>query len=290
MTGYLLVLCAAVLWALIGPLSKFLFAEGVTPLEVAFWRSTIGWGLFAVQALALRTGQRAKASDLPALAAFGLVGVALFYGSYQVAIEHVGAALGSMLLYTAPAWVALLSRLVLAEPTTPAKLCAVAATILGVALVSLSGGGTVKPSALGVLAGLTAGFTYALYYIFGKKFLTRYDTATLFLYALPVGSLCLLPFVHFAPKSPSAWALLVLLSAATTWGGYSVYYAGLKRLEATRAAVVATLEPVIAAWLAWWWWNERFGPAGYLGSGLILAAVLLMVAEGARRRPTGSPS
>ncbi len=289
MAGYLLVLCAAVLWGLIGPLSKFLFIEGITPLEVAFWRSVIGWGLFAAQAL-IRGAGRAQTRDLPVLAAFGLVGVSLFYGSYQVAIGLVGAALGSVLLYTAPAWVALLSRLVLGEAMTPGKLCAVAATIFGVACVSLSSGGTVQPSALGVLAGLTAGFTYALYYIFGKKYLSRYETATLFLYALPVGALGLLPFVEFSQKTPTAWAFLFLLSATTTWGAYSFYYAGLRRLEATRAAVVATLEPLVSAWLAWWWWDERFGPTGYLGSGLILAAVLLMVAEAARRRPAGAPA
>ncbi len=290
MSGYLLVLCAAVLWGLIGPLSKFVFAEGITPLEVAFWRSVIGWGLFAAQA-ALRGAGRAQTRDLPILAAFGLVGVSLFYGSYQVAIGLVGAALSSVLLYTAPAWVALLSRLVLGESMSAAKLAAVAATIFGVACVSLSGGGTIEPSALGVLGGLTAGFTYALYYIFGKKYLGRYGTVTIFLYALPVGALGLWPFVHFAHKSATAWAFLILLSATTTWGAYSVYYAGLRRLEATRAAVVATLEPVMAAWLAWWWWDERFGPAGYLGSGLILSAVLLMVAEGARRgRGVGEPA
>lgn len=281
--GYLLVLCAALLWALIGPVSKGIFAQGVSPLEAAFWRSLIGWGLFAADAL-VRGSVRARTRDLPALALFGLVGVSLFYGSYLLSIDLVGAALAAVLLYTAPAWVAVLSRLVLAEPLDAGKLGAVAATVAGVACVSFTGGGSVRLSVPGILLGLTAGFTYALYYIFGKKYLHRYPTSTIFLYALPVGALGLLPFVTFAPKNAAAWGLLLLLSATTTYGAYSIYYAGLKRLEATRAAVVATLEPALSAVLAWWWWDEHFGLAGYLGSALILSAVLFMVLQGAKPR------
>ena len=103
-----------------------------------------------------------------------------------------------------------------------------------------------------------------------------------------MGALCLLPFVDFQPKTSATWAFLLLLSATTTYGAYTVYYAGLKHLDATRAAVVATLEPVVSAALAWWWWNERFGPLGYVGSVLILSAVLVMVATEARRAPAGT--
>ena len=277
MAGYLLVLCAAVLWGLIGPLSKFLFAEGITPLEVAFWRSVIGWGLFAAQA-ALRGAGRARTGDLPVLAAFGLVGVSLFYGSYQIAIGLVGAALGSVLLYTAPAWVAVLAWLMLGESMTGNKILALCLTLVGVACVSLgpsllSGRGLGAVNLPGILLGLLSGLSYATYYIFGKRYLGRYATPTLFLYALPVGCLCLLPFVSFGHKSWQAWLTLAALGLTTTYGAYSVYYAGLRRLEATRTAIVASLEPVLAATLAYVWWNERFDVSGYLGSALILGAV-----------------
>ncbi len=284
--GYIYVLCAAALWALIGPLSKQAIALGVSPLEAAFWRSAIGWSCFATHALATRAWKLQR-KDAPAVACFGLLGVSTLFGSYVLSISMVGAALASVLLYTAPAWVAVLSCLMLGETMNPHKLAALVMTLAGVALVSLgpaitSGEGLGAVNLTGIALGLLSGFSYATYYIFGKLYLGRYSTPTLFLYALPVGCLGLLPFLHFGHKSPQAWLVLALLAVTTTYGAYSVYYAGLRRLEATRVAIVATLEPVLAAGLAYLWWDERFDALGYAGSALILAAVLCAILGGSR--------
>lgn len=285
--GYLYVLCAAALWALIGPLSKQVISLGVSPLEAAFWRSAIGWGFFATHALA--TGAwRLQRKDAPAIASFGIIGVSTLFGSYVLSISMVGAALASVLLYTAPAWVAVLAWLTLGERMHAHKLAALVMTLVGVACVSLgpalvSGKGLGAVNLPGILLGLVSGFSYATYYIFGKRYLGRYATPTLFLYALPVGCLGLLPFVTFTPKSGETWLFLVLLAVTTTYGAYSVYYEGLRRLSATRTAIVATLEPVLAAGLAYLWWDERFDLMGYLGSALILAAVLCTILGGSRR-------
>lgn len=285
MVGYGYVLCAAILWGLIGPLSKLAFAAGMDTLEVAFWRTALAWCFFAVQAVATKE-TRVAARDVPAVVGFGVVCIAGLFGTYMVAVDAGGAALASVLLYTAPAWVALLSWLFLREPMGGFKVAAVVATVAGVAGVSfgpeLTGGIGFGPKA--VLFGLLSGVTYALYYIFGKCFLARYKTPTVFLYALPVGALVLLPFVHFTRPTVQGLLPCLALAVLSTYGAYSVYYAGLKRLEATRAAVVATLEPVVAAGLAYALFGECFGPMGYLGAGLIIASVLLTIWDGARER------
>lgn len=295
MSGYLYVLAAAALWGLIGPLSKLSFAAGMDTVEVAFWRTTLAWILFAAQAIANRETHIAR-RDLPAVAGFGVAGIAGLFGAYVVAVAAGGAALASVLLYTAPAWVALMSWLFLKEPMGGYKIAAVVATILGVAGVSLGpgdGGGAVDSRAIAY--GLLSGITYALYYIFGKYYLGRYKTPTLFLYALPVGSLTLLPFTTFTAPTLAGAVPCLVLAVCSTYGAYSLYYAGLKRLEATRAAVVATLEPVMAALLAFAMFGERFDAMGYLGAGLIIASVLATIWDGARERlrapipPTPNP-
>lgn len=284
--GYALVALAACLWALIGPVARFAFAAGMDPLEVSFWRAALGWVLFAGQALATRrTAVRAR--DLPTVVAFGVVGVAGLFGFNTLAVDHGGAALASVLLYTAPAWVALLAWLLRYERLTGGKLAAVALTLAGVWGVAEGGAAearAVTPAALGF--GLAAGFSYALFYVFGKRYEGRYATPTLFLYALPAAALVLLPFLDRArlgDHPPQAWVAVGVIVVASTFLSYTVYYAGLRRLEATRAAVVATLEPVVAAALAGAVWGEAFGPLGYVGAALILSAVLLSVLGG--RRP-----
>lgn len=283
--GILLVLAAAVMWGVIGIFTKFILAEDVSALEIAFWRAMFAWVLFTVHAKYMKA-VKVKRSDLPVLLAFGFVCVTLFYASYQLAIRDVGVALAAVLLYTAPAWVAFLSRLLLGETMNTAKLACVAMTIAGVACISLGpslfSGRDIDFNLFGFAAGLVSGLTYALYYIFGKKFLHRYSTPTIFVYALPFGALLLLPFVDFAPKSLETWALLFGMATVTSYGAFSVYYAGLKRLEATHAAVIATFEPVVAALTAFTLFGESFGIWGYAGSALIIGAVLLVVLGGNR--------
>jgi len=285
MLGYCYVLCAAVLWGLIGPLSKLAFAAGMDTLEVAFWRTGLAWLLFAVHAVTRHETHLAP-RDLPAVVGFGVVGIAGLFGTYMVAVAAGGAALASVLLYTAPAWVALLSWLFLGEPMGGFKVAAVVATVAGVAGVSFGAGlgGGAGLSAKAVFFGLLSGMTYALYYVFGKYYLGRYKTPTLFLYALPVGALVLFPFVRFTRPTVPGFLSCLALAVFSTYGAYSVYYAGLKRLEATRAAVVATLEPVVAAVLAYVLFGECFGLSGYIGAGLIIGSVLLTIWDGARER------
>jgi DME family drug/metabolite transporter len=282
MRGYAYIFAAAILWGLIGPFAKLAFQEGITPLEVAFWRAVLAWCCFGPQALVQRQ-IRVAASDLPALGLFSLTGVFLFYGSYQLAVQKGGAALASVLLYTAPAWVALLAALFFKEKMTPMKTAALLTTLAGVALVSLGSGagfaGGSGETASAVFFGLVAGFCYSLYYIFGKYFGTKYSAATVFFYILPMGAVCLLPWLHPTPKSWTAWWALLWIAVLSTYGAYHCYYAGLKHLEAGRAAIAATLEPVVAAVVAFFWWGEFFAPAGYLGSLLILAAVIMTIRD-----------
>jgi len=274
--GYLYLLLAAFLWGLIGPVSRLAFQEGLTPLAVAFFRAGIAWVFFGLHALLLRQVRVERRDALPLLL-FGLVGVSLFYGSYQLAVVYGGAALASVLLYTAPAWVALLSLVVLKEPLDRTGLLAVALTLLGVGFMCVGGGSGVRVLSLALFFGLLSGFTYALYYIFGKLYLPRYATPTLFLYALPMGALGLLPWVEFAPLSLRAMEALLFLGVFSTYGAYLAYYAGLKRLPATRASVVATLEPVVANLFAFLLFREVLSLWAYLGAGLVLLAVVLTV-------------
>ncbi|MDC0336191.1 DMT family transporter [Pseudodesulfovibrio sp.] len=283
--GFLYVLAAATMWGVIGIFAKEVLAEGISALEIAFWRAALAWVMFLVHAT-VKKQVKVNRADLPALFSFGFICVTLFYGSYQLAIRDVGMAMAAVLLYTAPAWVAFMSWIILREEMTSTKIACVAMTIVGVACISLGptllNGGDLDINVFGLAAGLVAGFTYALYYIFGKKFLHRYATPTIFIYALPFGAALLWPFVDFQPKSAYAWTMLISMAAITAYGAFTAYYAGLKRLEATRASVIATFEPVVAAMFAFLLFGEKFSLLGYAGSCLIIAAVFMVVMSGSK--------
>ena len=280
----LLILTAAVLWGLLGILGKQAQAAGVSPLEVAFWRAAMAGGLYALHTAVIRA-PLPRGRDLWITAAFGIAGVSVFYGTYQLAVRAGGASLASVLLYTAPAFVALMGWAFLRERLGLRELAAVAGTLAGIALISFGGGQgvTVGPAALGF--GLAAGFTYSLYYVYGKAFFHRYAPPALLAVALPVGALGLLPLVEFAPKTAPAWGSLLALSFFSTYLAYLAYSAGLRHLNATRASVIASLEPVVAAALAALLYAERLSALALLGAALVIGAALLLSVEKKETHP-----
>ncbi len=250
-------------------------------MEVAFWRAVITWFCFGIQAIIIKEARIDK-KDFPLLAVFAFFGISLFYISYQLAVKQAGAAFASVLLYTAPAWVVICSYFVYKEKLTILKMGAVGLVIIGVFLISKTGGSVNAGKHIGfmaVAAGLLSGFCYSLYYTIGKYFSTKYASATLFLWILPMGALGILPFVQFADKTPLAWGALISVSVVSTFFANFCYYQGLKYLEAGRASIVATLEPVVAAITAYIFLGEYFSFLGYVGAGLIILAVISTICE-----------
>ena len=278
--GYLMVLIAVSCWALIGPLGRFGLDAGLAPMEVAFWRASVG-GVFFV-AHALLTGKwRIDLRRRVYFLLFGIPGVLALFYSYQVGVQQAGAAMTSILQYTAPVWVALWARLFFAESITWLKALSIALAVGGAALVSVSGGGLAEGATpVGIIAGLAAGFFFSLHFWFGKKFLQNVSPITLYMHILPAGALCMLPFIDFEIQTKSVaavWLPMLALGFMTGWAGYWAYGEGLKRLAATRVAVMATVEPFIAAFFAFIWWGESFSLLGWLGAALVVSAVLISI-------------
>lgn len=293
MRSVALIAVAATLWALIGVLGTAVTRYGIDPLEVAFWRALLGGALFIAHAGVTRA-RPPGGRDLVLTIGFGVVGVSVFFAGYQLAVRHGGASLASVLLYTAPAFVAVLAVPVLGDRLRARDAIAVAASITGVAVVSLAGGGA-RVTGPALAFGLLSGLAYALYYLFGKTMFARHPPVAVLAVALPVGALGLLPLVPFHPKPPEAWALLAVMAFASTYLAYLAYAIGLRGLAATRASVIATLEPVIASALAAIVLGERLAPLSYLGAAIVVAAAVTLAVTpteaGARtpRRRAGRP-
>lgn len=280
-TGYIFIITAATAWGLIGIFSSLAFSQGIGPMEVAFWRAVLTWICFGTQAF-VRKETHVDKKDIPLLAVFGILGISLFYISYQYAVKTAGAAFASVLLYTAPAWVVMCSFFIYRERLTILKIGSVILVVAGVFLISKTGGNTKGAGSIGwiaLLSGLTSGFCYSLYYTIGKYFSGKYSSANLFLWVLPIGAAGILPFVEFADKTLLAWGALISVSVISTFLANFCYYQGLKYLEAGKASIVATLEPVVAAVTAYIFLGEYFTAWGYIGAALIIVAVISTIMD-----------
>lgn len=280
LVGYLMVLAAVCCWGLLGPLARFGLDAGLSPMEVAFWRAFLAGGFFLIHAL-IKGEWRVDPRRRVIFILFGIPGVALLFFVYQTGVQEAGAAMTSVLQYTAPVWVALWGWMFFSESVTWMKLVSIALAIGGAALVCLSGGGLAQgASLLGIFAGLASGFLYSLHFLFGKKYLQNVSPVTLYMHILPAGALFMLPFIDFEIQTKpvlSVWVPMLAMGLVTGWLGFLAYAEGLKRLAVTRVAIVATLEPFVAAFFAFIWWSENFSPLGWIGAALVVAAVVISV-------------
>lgn len=284
--GYLMVTGAACLWGTLGVVSRGLYDGGLSAQAVVTVRAGAAAALLLAAMLLLRPrALRVRLRDVPLFAAYGLVSVAAFYLLYFVTIQQLSVAAAAVLLYTAPAFVAVAAALTLGEPLTRIKLAALALTLAGCTLVAKA----YEPAAfrgqlLGVLTGLGAGFTYGMYSIFGKHALKRYDPWVVQTYSLLAGAVpLLLLFGREAAlavaRSPEALPALAYLALVTTLGAYGLYLTGLQSVEASHAAILSTVEPVVAAVLGFLRLQEPLQLPQMLGILLVLGSAVMLNAR-----------
>jgi DME family drug/metabolite transporter len=283
-SGYLLVLLAASLWATLGVIYNYLAGVyGLPPLAVAGLRAGLGGLLLLAGLLALRRSWlRLNRQALRVVLVYGVFGIALFYAAYINAILSVGVAVAAVLLYTAPAWVAVIAWRFLGERLTRAHLAALLLTLAGSALVAqVYQPGLLRLNALGIVWGLLSGLTYGLWSVFNKVGVRHTNPWTLQCYGMLVGSAVLLLFQPLAPlagalQSPATIFWLLLLALGPTVGASVAYAAGVRTVPVSVASLIATLEPVLAALLAYLVLGETLRAGQIAGGALILLAVWLL--------------
>jgi DME family drug/metabolite transporter len=290
--GALAVAAAASIWGTLGLFAKILYAQGVSFESLVAVRASVGWlavisFLLATQgARSLRVARR----DLAFLSPLGLIGIGTFYLLYFYTVRESTIGTAAILLYSAPAFVVVLAWLFLKEPLNAAKGFALLLTVGGIFLVA----GAYDPANLEVspkilLTGLLSGLTYGLYAIFGRPLAGHLSPAVILSYALAFGSALLvvaaLPTLDTLAGLPvSSYALLLMLAVVHTTLAFALYTFGIRHLGAGRAAIVATIEPVVAGILGVTLLSEELTALKVLGALLVLAgAVLAQIRPGKAR-------
>jgi DME family drug/metabolite transporter len=281
--GYGLALVAAGLWATLGLFYHKLETYGLPRLTIAFFRATItATILFPILKWKRPRWLRIERHDWLLFVALGLFGVAAFFVVYIYAIALTGMGVAAVLMYTAPAWVTLISAIAFQERLNGLKISVLLLACFGCALVGrVYDVDNVRPNLPGILAGLGAGLTYGLYTIFSKAAQRHYTAWGTLAYALGLGGLCMLPLQSWddvvgALTTPAAIFWLLMLGLIPTLVGGVAFNAALRRVPASDASIVATLEPVIAALLGWAFLKEQMETPQLLGAGLILIAVAIL--------------
>lgn len=285
--GYTLAAAAAAMWALNGSLGRFLLDDGVPAERLSQLRSA-GSFLLLVAALALFRPAllRVERRDIPALAFLGIAGLAIVHTTYFIAIDRLQIGVALTIQYLAPVLLLLWLRFVHGRELPRALWGAVGLSAVGCFLVvrafdagSLDG--------LGVLAAFASAVSFAIYMVGSERAGHRHQPVTTLAWAF--GFACVFwavatpwwtfPFGDFASLEDRALGLGVI--TVGTLFPFVCMVAALRHIPAPRAAVIATLEPVLATVFAFFIHEESLDPV-QLGGGVLVVAAVVWVQS---RRP-----
>ena len=282
---YALIMLSGILWGTIGLFVKVLDAKGSTSEYTTFMRMFFAFLLlFAITLVKEGIGSfRIGRSTLISCALLGFVSMSLNNLCYTNAVSRLGMSLAAAILYMAPIFTSIQSKLLFHEKIGRSKLIALAFNVLGCVLAATGGRLSLEGvSVIGLLFGIGAAFAYSTQNIFGRLATDEaspFVVATYnFFFAAVFTLVVARPFSTIGdPFEPQLliWGLLFGLIPTTI--AYLLYFAGIQGLtETSKVPVFCSLELVVATVLGGLLFNENLPPASLAGTAMILISIMLM--------------
>lgn len=282
-TGVAAVVAAGILWSLQGLLLRQIGAA--EPWAILFWRS-VGMLPVLFGFLLWRTA----GAPFAAIRAVGLAGVLgglsliLAFGGSIYAMEATTIANAVFLFAASPFFAAALGWLLLGEKTRPDTWVAIGLAMTGIFMMvreNLAGG-----AAAGNIAALTSALGFALFTV-TLRWRNRGDTLPVVLLGalFSIAAAAIIAVLYgqtlWVPLPDRIWAMAI--GSITLSGGMVLYTISSRIVPAAELALLSMLEVMLAPVWVWLFLGETASANTFLGGGIILAAVVLNGALGARR-------
>jgi drug/metabolite transporter (DMT)-like permease len=233
-----------------------------------------------------RLRDRPARSDLPLLAALGILGVALNQLFFVVGLGRTTVAHSSIIISVGPVIVLLVAAALRMEKITPRKVAGMCIAIAGVAVLKLfqaeTDAGAARPTWSGDLFILLSSLAFALFTVFGKRVTLQHTSITMNTWAYVGGAVALAPMTlwqaarfPFAVISARAWACLVYMAMFPSVLAYLIYYYALTHITASRVASFSYLQPLLATLMAVTLLDERLTAPVVISGLMIFAGVYI---------------
>ncbi len=285
--GALLVFLAGATWGCVGLFIRPLASMGYSNFQLAWVRALITAIIFFIYIMVRKPDALyVKPRDIWCFLGTGLVSVVFFCICYYTTISFTSLSVAAVFMYTSPAFVLILSHFFFGDSVTPLKIGAVALVIVGCTFVSGLAVGVPQLPLIGVLTGLGSGIGYASYSVFSRFAIQRgYESITITFWTFFIAAIgasfisspgAALAHMFSAPES-IPW--LVGLAVCNAVIPYALFTAGLKYVENSRAAIIVSVEVVVASLVGTFVFGEPFMWFNGVGMALVLFAVALLARE-----------
>ncbi|WP_232503696.1 DMT family transporter [Thermotoga profunda] len=270
---YLYLAATLLFWSSMEVLTKPMMNQ-VDPFFLTFFRFLFG-GIF----LLIFIRKKIPFKDVILLVLIGSINGVLSMSLLQLAVKFSNASTAATLVATNPLFVTVLSLLLGKERFSTKRFLSVGVGLVGILILSY--GRIEGDSIVGLLCGIGAAVTFALYAVLMRDFTLKYGSLnataiSIFSAGLIYGVLLIFTGNLKIPHiGISQWLILIYAGVFVTGLAYVTYFKAMERLGPSLTSLVFYLKPAVASFLAFWLLSEPIGLFKLLGTGIIVFALLL---------------
>jgi drug/metabolite transporter (DMT)-like permease len=286
-----MLLVTVLLWALNLTVTRYILTHGFEPLAYATVRYGLAAAIFVAIVLVGERTLRLARADLP-LAGLAALFIFLNQLAFVYALDRTSASTIALILGATPAFAAVIGLAFGLETLSRKFWIAAAISFAGVGLVAIGGGSAdVEADGLGIALGVATAATWAAYSVCVGPLMQRYTASRISVVAIGLAwvGILLVGLPQTADQDLGVgwdvWTLLVFATLGPLVLTTILWFRVIHRIGASRATLVANLQPFLAAVIALVLLSERMAPLQVAGGILIAGGIL----TARRRTPATAP-
>lgn len=294
--GVLLTILGAVLWGVSGNCVQYVQSvKHITP-EWLLTIRLLSAGTLTVIAAATKIHMAVfriffSFKDTVKLCIFGIFGMAMCQYSYFRSIEYSGPGIATVLQYLAPVLIILYTVLRFHKKPTPGESISVVLAMAGTAIIALQGSFDASKLNNDVLFwGLLSAFAVAIYSVQPVDLLREYGTGPVVGWATVIGgivsSFAAPPWDVVGIWDWSTGAAFFGIAFLGTFVSFNAYMEGVRRIGAIQGSIIASLEPISSALVAWIFLGNALHTSDIIGFCLILSTIFILAYEKKKEKDT----
>jgi len=223
--------------------------------------------------------------DIIPIFLLGFFGVMVYHLGLNYGEQFISPAAASLIIATIPVQILILAMIFLKEKISLSKTFGVIIAMGGVVIISIWGKAESSLEVeyiFGAISVLIAALMGALYTIFGKKLLSRYNGLSLTVYAMLLGSIGLLPLLNISiieqvrNMSINGWFAVIFLGAFSTVIGYVLWYIALENRTASEISIFLYAIPVFSTIFSYIIFREEITYMFVFGGILVIAGLAIV--------------
>lgn len=287
--GHAAMLISNMLWGLMAPVSKEVlnyFAENnISAFTLAAFRM-IGAAIAFWLLDLFMVKQPTTWTDRRKLFVAGMLSIVFNQCMFIGGVSYTTPIDASVVTTMLPIVTMVIAAIVIREPITGLKVIGVLLGMSGAILLILSGGQGLhfdRNCLIGDAMCLAAQFSFALYLVFFKSFISRFSAVTLMKWMFLWSAIVIVPFAmpSIVSINYSAMPLSVILEVCYTvfigtFFTYLLVPIGQKLLRPTVVSMYNYVQPIMSTIVSLWWGLTTFGLVKGVAIGLVFAGVYVV--------------